>query len=490
MNRSAGILLPVFSLPGKYGIGSLGLEAREFIDFLEKAGQHWWQILPVGPVGGGNSPYTSISTFAGNPLFVDLEMLKKEGLLTAEELKSAELPEQAKIDYGAVNAGRETLLRRAFDRLSGEQAQAVRSFAQQHPWLREYALYRAAKGHFGNMAWFDWPDEALRRHEPEACERWRVELAADVAFHTTVQYWFFSQWAELKAYANAHGVKLIGDLPIYVSLDSADVWSERKEFLLDSTGHPTKVAGVPPDYFSEDGQLWGNPLYDWAAQKKDGFGWWIRRVEGASMLCDAIRIDHFRGLESYWAVPAEAKTAKVGAWEKGPGMDLLRVLTNWFPQITYIAEDLGILTDEVHQLREESGLPGMKVLEFAFSGPDNGYLPHHYDPHCICYTGTHDNNTVVGWYESAGQAERAFAEQYLGVSGTENVRKALLRAGQSSVAELFIAQLQDYLGLGSDARTNVPGVADGNWQWRLTSGHLTDALAQEIHVLTAAYSRC
>ena len=490
MNRSAGILLPVFSLPGKYGIGSLGREAREFVDFLQKAGQHWWQILPVGPVGGGNSPYTSVSTFAGNPLFVDLELLEKEALLTADELKAAELPECAEIDYAAVNAEREALLRMAFSRLSGEKAQAVREFGEQHPWLREYALYRAAKSHFEERPWFQWPDEALRRHEPQAVEHWRVELAEDVAFHTTVQYWFFSQWAELKTYANDHGVKLIGDLPIYVSLDSADVWSERKEFLLDAEGRPTKVAGVPPDYFSEDGQLWGNPLYDWQAQKANGFGWWIRRVEGASMLCDAIRIDHFRGLESYWAVPADAETAKVGAWEKGPGMDLLGVLTSWFPQITYIAEDLGILTDAVHQLREESGLPGMKVLEFAFSGPDNGYLPHHYDRHCICYTGTHDNNTAVGWYEHAGEAEKAFAEQYLGTSGAENVRKALLRAGQSSVAELFVAQLQDYLGLGAEARMNVPGVADGNWKWRLTSGHLTDELAEEIHAMTAAYSRC
>ena len=490
MNRSAGILMPIFSLPGKYGIGALGREARDFVDFLEQAGQQWWQILPVGPVGGGNSPYTSVSTFAGNPLFIDLEQLCDAGLLTTAELQSAQLPERDTIDYGAVNQGRSALLRKAFGRLSGDAAQAVRDFGGSHPWLREFALYQALKDHFGDKPWFDWPDRDLRSHQAEAVERARVELAEDVAFHSAVQFWFFSQWADLKAYANDHGVKLIGDLPIYVSLDSADVWSERKEFLLDEEGRPTKVAGVPPDYFSEDGQLWGNPLYNWPAMKADGFGWWIRRVEGASNLCDAIRIDHFRGLESYWAVPADSKTAKNGQWEPGPGMDLLRVLTSWFQNLTYIAEDLGIITDQVHQLREESGLPGMKVLEFAFSDPNNSYLPHHYDRHCICYTGTHDNNTAVGWYEHAGEAERAFAEQYLGCTGAENVRKALLRVGQSSVAELFVAQIQDYLGLGAEARINVPGVAEDNWQWRMRSGALTEALAEEIHAMTKAYSRC
>ncbi len=490
MERSAGILLPIFSLPGDYGAGVLGAEAREFVDFLHAAGQKWWQILPIGPTGAGNSPYTSESTFAGNPLLIDPERLAAEGLLDCADLEGAKLPPSDQIDYGALYRLREPLLRKAFQRARGKGDEAVRAFSESRPWLREYVLYRAAKIHFQNAAWFDWPDEGLRRHEPEALERWRRELREDVDFRSYVQFWFFTQWEELKAYANERGVKIIGDMPIYVSLDSADVWSEREEFLLDGEGRPSKVAGVPPDYFSEEGQLWGNPLYNWEAMKRDGFGWWIRRVEGAGRLFDAIRIDHFRGLESYWAVPAGSDTAKTGAWEKGPGMDLLRVLTSWFPQTTYIAEDLGILTDDVHRLREEAGLPGMKVLEFAFSGPDNAYLPHHYRPGCICYTGTHDNDTAAGWYAHASREERAFVRRYLGASDGKSAVEALLRCGQGSVAELFVAQMQDYLGLGSEARLNVPGVAEGNWRWRLLPGQATERLAEEIRAMTAAFSRC
>ncbi|WP_295583007.1 4-alpha-glucanotransferase [uncultured Oscillibacter sp.] len=492
MRRSAGILLPIFSLPSPYGIGSLGAEARAFADFLHAAGQSWWQILPVGPTGAGDSPYTSLSTFAGNAYFIDLDTLAARRLLTAEELAAARVPQGGRVDYAALSQGREALLRKAFGRIGPREAEAARAFREATPWLREYALYRAAKTHFGGAAWFDWPDEALRRHDDGAVARYQGMLAEDVAFHTWVQFCFFQQWAALKDYANDLGIRIIGDLPIYVSLDSADVWSERKEFLLDGGGLPSKVAGVPPDYFSAEGQLWGNPLYDWEAQRADGFGWWIRRVEGAAKLFDAIRIDHFRAFESYWAVPASAKTAQSGAWEKGPGMELLGVLTSWFPQITYIAEDLGILTDAVHALRDAAGLPGMKILEFAFSGPDNAYLPHNYaSSRCICYTGTHDNDTAAGWYAAASPAEQAYARRYLGAPDDAGaVCRALLRAGQGSVAELFVAQMQDYLGLGGEARVNVPGVPRGNWGWRMEPGAAAPALAAEIRALSRTFGRC
>ena len=493
MERSAGILMPIFSLPSPYGIGSLGKEARAFADFLHAAGQKWWQILPVGPTGEGNSPYSSESTFAGNLFYIDLDTLAAEGLLTEEECKTAVLPEGDRIDYAALRAVREPLLRSAFHRLSEDGLVKMRDFAAKTPWVREYALYRAIKTHFGGLAWYNWPEEALRRHDALAMSRWSVRLAEDVAFYTCVQYWFFTQWAALKQYVNDLGIKLIGDIPIYVSLDSADVWSEREQFLLDEEGKPSKVAGVPPDYFAADGQLWGNPLYNWAHMKADGFGWWIRRVDGAIRLFDCIRIDHFRGLESYWAVPADAETAKTGAWEKGPGMDLLHVLNTWFwyADVSYIAEDLGTLTEEVHALRRAAGMPGMKVLQFAFDNPWNAYLPHRHEENCICYTGTHDNDTLVGWYTKADEKERDYVEQYLGVrDDVEAVRCAVLRCGQASVAHLFVAQMQDYLALGSDARINIPGVADGNWGWRMHSGAATPELAKEIHDMTHTFARC
>ena len=486
MARTSGILLPVFSLPSPYGVGSLGKSARDFVDFLRRAGQTWWQILPVGPAGNGDSPYQSVSTHAGNPAFLDLDLLAEEGLLTAEELATVPAGDGRTVDYPAVNAARERLLRLAFSRADAHSRDEAAAFGRDRRWLADYALYQAAKDYFGGLAWYDWPDEGLRRRQPEALERWGRTLERETAYQTFVQYQFQKQWTALRQYANGQGVKILGDLPIYVSLDSADVWAEREQFLLDGEGRPAAVAGVPPDYFSADGQLWGNPLYDWDRMRADGFGWWIRRVERAGELFDAIRIDHFRALASYWAVPAGAETAKEGRWQTGPGMALVGVLTSWFPHLRFVAEDLGVLTPDVEELLRASGLPGMKVLEFAFSGPDNGYLPHNCVKNCVLYTGTHDNAPIASWEPSA--AEAAYAARYLDAKTPEELRRRMLLAGQTSVADTFIAQMQDYLG--DPGRTNVPGTAAGNWRWRMAPGAASDALADEIYQLTLDAGRC
>ena len=492
MERSSGILLPLFSLPSPYGIGTMGLAAYDFADLLHAAGQRYWQMLPLGPTSYGDSPYQSFSSYAGNPYLIDLDLLIEDGLLTEQEVCDRDWGEDPRhVDYGKLYENRLDLLKKAAERGWMRDSGAVAGFTEKNAsWLPDYALFMALKRHFGMKSWQEWPDEAVRLHDPAALARYRELLREDVELFTYIQFLFFRQWTALKSYINSLGIGIIGDLPIYVAMDSADVWAERSMFRLDSRGVPTEVAGVPPDYFSKDGQLWGNPLYDYDAMKRDGFGWWIRRVEGASRLFDAIRIDHFRAFERYWSIPAGAETAKEGQWEPGPGMDLLRVLTGWFPHITYIAEDLGLLTPEVHQLREAAGLPGMKVLEFAFSGPGNDYLPHNYGSRrCVCYTGTHDNDTALGWYDHAGEAERAFAERYLGASGRENVRQALLRCGMGSTAELFVAQMQDYLALGSEGRINVPGVAAGNWRWRMAPGAAAAGLAADIRRLTEVYGR-
>ena len=490
MERSAGILLPVFSLPSDYGMGSLGGSARDFVDFLSRAGQRWWQILPIVPPGAGNSPYSSSSTHAGDPMLIDPQLLYADGLVTAEELAAAELPRGSRVDYGAVRARRETLLRRAFAVGYERDAEAVRAFEAAQPWVGAYALYMACREHFGGRTWQAWPDAALRRYQPDAVRAWREKLETEVSYHVYCQYLFDLQWQALKSYADERGVGIIGDLPFYVSLDSADVWSERAQFLLDGDGYPCEVAGVPPDYFSQDGQLWGNPLYNWDVMRADGYGWWIRRVGSMARRFDAVRIDHFRAFESYWAVPAGSETAKTGQWKPGPGMDLLERLMGWFRETRFIAEDLGIVTPAVEQLLREAGLPGMKVLEFAFSDAENAYLPHNHPVNCICYTGTHDNDTAAGWYAAAPAEEKAFARRYLGVKTSDAVRRALLRAGMGSVAKVFIAQLQDWLGLGGEARINVPGVGEGNWEWRLDTDCLPDTLAAEIRTVTETYGRC
>ena len=367
MERSSGILLPISSLPSKYGIGTLGREAYRFADELKAAGQTYWQVLPLGPTSYGDSPYQSFSTFAGNPYFIDLELLAEDGLLSAADLEAEDWGDTPRyVDYGKIYAARFRVLRRAFAAGYPRDREAVEQFIRENHWVRDYALFMALKNHFGMKSWLEWEDREIALHHPKAVVQYTRLLAEDIRFYIYLQYLFFRQWKELKTYINGLGIRVIGDLPIYVALDSADVWAEPEFFQLDSDNRPVEVAGVPPDYFSADGQLWGNPLYDYDRMQKDGFGWWIRRVEGASRLFDVVRIDHFRGLESYWAVPYGETTARNGRWRKGPGMALVGVLTSWFHQLHFIAEDLGFLTPAVHQLLADSGLPGMKVLEFAF----------------------------------------------------------------------------------------------------------------------------
>ena len=492
MKRSSGILMPISSLPSPHGIGTLGAEARKFVDFLAAAGQSWWQILPVSPTSYGDSPYQSFSAYAGNPYFIDLDLLCEDGLLTPEEVNAVNWgADPARVDYSAIYNGRFPLLHLAMERGWERDADKVKSFsAENDAWLPDYALFMALKRHFGMKSWTEWPDEDIRLRRPEAVQHYQKELADDIRLFSYIQYLFFRQWEALRAYAHEKGIGIIGDLPIYVAMDSADVWADPRAFQLDERNVPAEVAGVPPDYFTADGQLWGNPLYDWDAMKADGYSWWVRRIAGASRLYDILRIDHFRGLESYWAVPYGETTAKVGRWVKGPGMDLMNVLTEKFPNIQFIAEDLGYLTPEVRQLLEDSGLPGMKVLQFAFDSREAAnYLPHTYPRHCVCYAGTHDNSTLMGWKDEAAPADIAMAREYLGLHDEEGFNWGVLRGGQSSVADLFIAQMQDYLGLGSEARMNTPGILGGNWQWRMLPGQITDELTARIARMTSLYGR-
>lgn len=490
MIRSSGILLPVFSLPSPYGIGTFGKEAYEFIDFLHDAGQVWWQILPLNATGEGDSPYNCPSAHAGNPLFIDLDMLVEQGLLEKDDLKEINCgSDPEKVDYDIVRKSKEPLLRKAWKKASELYNDNMRAFAEENvSWLLDYARFYALCRHFGK-AWTEWPDD-IRKREPEALQRYEKLLADDVHFCVFTQYVFFEQWKKLKDYAHEKGVKILGDMPVYVAMNSADVWAEPQFFKLDEENYPVEVSGVPPDYFSKEGQLWGNPLYDYDVMEKDGFGWWIRRVGSARKLYDALRIDHFRGLASYWAVPAGEKTALNGHWVPGPGMKLVGTLRNWFSDMQFIAEDLGAFTPDVLQLLNDSGLPGMKVLEFAFD-PDSEstHLPYFYDKNCVCYAGTHDNDTIKGWLASCDARELAKAKNYMNLTEEEVYVKGVIRTGMSSVADLFIAQMQDILELGSEARINTPGVASGNWRWRMKKGAASDERAREMFEMTKLYGR-
>lgn len=492
IKRSAGILLPVSALPSEYGIGTFGKAAFDFIDFLDQTGVSFWQILPLGPTGYGDSPYQSFSAFAGNPYYVDLELLAEEGLLTEEELSTFNWGGNPRyVDYEKQYYNRFAILRKAGARAAKNftLAASVEAFSRQNTWLPDYALFMALKDHFGPMAWTEWDDEEIRLHRPDAVASYNALLWADVFFYKFIQYEFFTQWSKVRDYAHEHGIRIIGDIPLYVAMDSADIWSEPQYFQVDERNVPVEVAGVPPDYFSEDGQLWGNPLYDYEKMRADGWGWWIRRVGGAEKLYDVLRIDHFRGFSTYWAIPYGAKTAKTGRWVAGPGISLVGTLTSWFQNMDFIAEDLGDLSADVYQLLAASGLPGMKVLQFAFDNlAENEYQPHMHTENCICYVGTHDNATTAEWVDEETEEVLDYVREYLG-NPAESLPDALLRAGYRSVAKLFVSTMQDWLGYGCDARTNTPGTLGMNWQWRLLPGEATEAMAERIYHLGELYSR-
>ena len=486
--RASGILMPVFSLPGPYGIGTLGDEAFAFVDFLAAAKQTYWQILPIGPTGYGDSPYQSFSAFAGNPYFIDFRLLAADGLLTEAELPAPQ--PVGPVDYGALYQQRPVVLHKAADRLLASPTPAYEAFCEaQSGWLEDYALFMAVKAEQGQAGLADWPDD-LRTREPAALAAAKERLAAEVDYYKAVQFFFYTQWNALKAYANSHGIQLVGDIPIYVSPDSSDLWTHPELFQTDGAVHLTSVAGCPPDAFAADGQLWGNPLYDWPRHEAEDFRWWKQRIKHATSIYDVVRIDHFRGFESYWAVPYGETTAKNGHWVKGPGMDLIGVLNGWFPQLEFIAEDLGYPTPELAQLLRDSQWPGMKVLEFAFDDRDDSAgLPHAFPERSICYTGTHDNSPLALWRGEASGESVARAGEYFGLNDAEGFCEGMLRGGLSSPSALFVAQLQDWLGLSVGCRTNTPGTSEGNWRWRLLPGEASAARAERIRHKTALYGR-
>jgi 4-alpha-glucanotransferase len=494
--RSSGILLHPTSLPGPWGIGDLGPAAYQFVDFLAAAGQSLWQILPLGPTGYGDSPYQCFSAVAGNPLLVSLDALVERGLLTRVALAEAAgaytfSPDS--VDYGPVIQFKLPLLRQAYSNLkagaSPETAAAFARFAADNAgWLDDYALFMTLKDLHGGAAWSSWAPE-LRSRQPAALAAARKEHAETVECHQFLQFLFFSQWAPLKAYANEREIKIIGDAPIFVAYDSADVWANPELFFLDADGNPTVGAGVPPDYFSATGQLWGNPLYRWDRMAQDGYAWWVSRLRAAFSQVDILRLDHFRGFAAYWEVPAGEATAMNGRWVKGPGPALFRRLEQELGSLPIIAEDLGLITPDVDALRVEFDFPGMKVLQFAFDGdPANIYLPHHHVPNCVVYTGTHDNDTTLGWYQGLTEAQCDVVRAYLGRDGSD-IAWDLIRAAMMSVADMAVIPFQDVLRLGADARMNTPGLLGQNWGWRFRVEALNPGVAGGLRFFTALYDR-
>ncbi len=492
--RYSGILVHPTSFPGPYGIGDLGQSAYDFIDFLELAGQTLWQCLPLGPTGFGDSPYQSFSSFAGQPLIISPDLLKKDGLLTEDDLSEIPDFDPNKIDYGPAINFKTGLLHKAYERFRATTDKAItRAFNRfcrdAKSWLEDYALFMALKDHHAGRSWHEW-EERYQFLDSKTRKTISAELKDDIGYYQFTQFIFFKQWHALKAYANKKGISIIGDIPIFVSPDSADVWANKSLFKLDSKGYPTAVAGVPPDYFSATGQLWGNPLYNWSEHKKTGYAWWIDRIRNQLQLVDYLRIDHFRGFEAYWSVPYGEETAINGKWIKGPGASLFRAIEKELGKgLPIFAEDLGVITPQVEKLRDTFNFPGMKVLQFAFNGTDESvFLPYLYGENCICYTGTHDNDTTVGWYLSVKEECRDKVRRYMNCDGG-NIHWDFIRTALGSTARYAIFPMQDLFGYGSDCRMNTPGVAAGNWSWRYTSDKLSKELAEALKKICEVYGR-
>ncbi|MFW6367982.1 MAG: 4-alpha-glucanotransferase [Halothece sp.] len=495
LERASGILLHPTSFPSRYGIGDLGKEAYEFIDFLAGSGQQLWQVLPLGPTGFGNSPYLSYSALAGNHLLISPDKLVEFGLLTTEDLANFPEMPMEKVDYDRVEAVKMPLLRKAFERfaeLPEDQRRPYHDFCYKHEyWVEDFAFFMALKDANGGISWHEW-EEGLAKRDPKTLEEWKKHLGWEIYYHKYLQFEFYRQWQALKSYANERQIKILGDIPIYVAHDSMAVWVHQEIFCLDpETLQPSMMAGVPPDYFSEGGQLWGNPVYNWEQVEANGFDWWLHRFEGTLDYVDLLRIDHFRGFESFWAVPEGEEDARNGHWVKAPGEKFFNILRDRLGELPIVAEDLGIITDEVEALRAKFNFPGMKVLDFAFDdGPGNPYLPfNYYDRNCIVYTGTHDNDTTVGWYKKRNAQQKEIVRQYLGGISSEGIHWSMIRLALGSVANQAIIPLQDVLGLGSEARMNTPSSIGENWAWCYRRDELTDQLRDRLGMLTYLYGR-
>ncbi len=487
--RSCGILMPISSLPSKFGIGTLGEEAYSFVDFLKNAGQKYWQILPIGPTSYGDSPYQSFSTFAGNPYFINPDILIKNGYLDKNDIADIDFGSEGDIDYALLYSERKKLFSKVQKHFVKKLPRNFETFCKGNAyWLDKYALFMAIKDSRSGQAFTDWPVE-LVQGSAAAVDEQKEKLKNEIFGYKMLQYIFFEQWFALKKYANDNGIKIIGDLPIYVAADSADVWGEPEQFLLDTDKKPTVVAGCPPDAFCEDGQLWGNPVYDWEYMKEDGYSWWLRRLSFSLGICDVIRIDHFRGFEGYYCVPFGAENAMDGEWRKGPSLEFWNCVKEKLNEVNVIAEDLGYLTDDVRNLVKNSGFAGMKVLQFAFdSGMDNEYLPHNHKENNVVYVGTHDNDTLLGFCQNAKEHEICFAMEYFS-SKKDELPEAILKAALESPAVLCILTMQDIIGLGSEARINTPSTLGGNWTWRAKSHQITPLLAKKLYNITKEAKR-